>query len=68
VIGARRPTGSGAARAFFTAFSVTDPMRAGRGLRVDLALSDWTGVVYVEEGAIADLKNCADLVAKMAKT
>jgi hypothetical protein len=62
---------SGETRAVFSAFSVTDPTRSGRqlrGIRVDLVLPDWSGVAYVEEAEVADLKKCADWLAKMAKT
>jgi hypothetical protein len=62
---------NGETRAAFNAFSVVDPMRPGhqvRGLRVDLAIPNWSGIVYVEEGEIVDLKKCADWLARMART
>jgi hypothetical protein len=46
-------------------------MRSGRqlrGIRLDLASPGWSGIVYVEEAGIADLKKCADWLARMART
>jgi hypothetical protein len=61
---------NGETSAAFTALAVMDPEHLGhqlRGLRVDLAMPDWKGVVYVEESAIGNLKKHADWLAKMAK-
>ncbi|HLK61911.1 MAG TPA: hypothetical protein VKU19_00630 [Bryobacteraceae bacterium] len=61
---------SGDTHAAFAAFSVTDPAqldRQLRGVRVDLAIPHWNGVVYVDESEVEALKKRADWLAKMAK-
>ena len=61
---------SGETRADFTAFAVSDPVHVGhelRGVRVELASPEYSGVVYIEGAEIAAVKARADWLARMAR-